>query len=40
MWNNINYLAITWKKFENILQDALSKINVKLGDFEEVIYIS
>nr|XP_050848639.1 dynein axonemal heavy chain 6 [Vespula vulgaris] len=40
MWNNINYLAITWKKFENILQDALSKINVKLGDFEEEINVN
>lgn len=40
MWNNINYLASTWKKFENILDDVLKKINLKLGHLEEVIYIS
>ncbi|XP_047348170.1 dynein axonemal heavy chain 6 [Vespa velutina] len=40
MWNNINYLASTWKKFENILEDVLKKINLKLDYLEEEINVN
>ncbi|CAK9798189.1 Dynein axonemal heavy chain 6 [Anthophora quadrimaculata] len=38
-WNSINYLASTFEKFKNILDDAFKKINVTLGYFTEEINI-
>lgn len=38
MWTSINYLANTFNKFKNVLNDAFKKIPLTLGYFKEVIY--
>nr|XP_033183004.1 dynein heavy chain 6, axonemal [Bombus vancouverensis nearcticus] len=39
MWTSINYLANTFKKFKNVLNDAFKKIPLTLGYFKEEINI-
>ncbi|KAK2585046.1 hypothetical protein KPH14_008566 [Odynerus spinipes] len=40
MWNNINYLANNFTKFNKILEDLLTRIHLKLDYFEEEINLT
>lgn len=36
MWMSINFLAAKFESFEGLLSDAVRKIYIRIGDFEQV----